>query len=89
LVTVNGKKFVPCEVGNKVLYVSESHVVLQCPEIQGWRQELLNNKWLHINEETTLRKTLAVKNVTEQEKIWYLCVQHFTSMGKLGEKKEN
>jgi hypothetical protein len=43
--------------------------LLQCPETQGWREELLNNKRLHINEETTLRKTLTVKNVTEQKKL--------------------
>jgi hypothetical protein len=52
LVIVNGKKFVPCEAGTKVMYVSESHVLLQCPETQRWREELLNSKWLRINEES-------------------------------------
>jgi len=77
LVIVNGKKFVPYAAGTKVMHVSESHVLVQCPATQEWREEILNNKWLHINEETTFRKTFTVKNVTEQEKNWYLCVQNY------------
>jgi hypothetical protein len=30
-----------------------------------WREEVLNNKLLHINEKISLRKILAVKNSNE------------------------
>ena len=38
---------------------SEYHLLLQCPEMQRWREELLNNKWTHIKEKITLREVLS------------------------------
>jgi hypothetical protein len=48
---------------------SESHLLLKCPETQRWREELLNNKYSHFNEEVALRKTVTVNRVTEQENL--------------------
>jgi hypothetical protein len=44
---------------------SESHIFLKCPERQKRREELLNSKSPHINEERAIRKILIVKNATE------------------------
>jgi hypothetical protein len=46
-----------------------SHLLLKCPEMQRWGDELLNNKWPHISEEIELRKTLTVKNATGQRNL--------------------
>jgi hypothetical protein len=40
---------------------------LKCPERNRWREEFLNRKRLHINEEIALRKTVTVNKVTEQK----------------------
>ena len=48
---------------------SESLLFLKCTETQRWRDEVLQSKWLHINEETTIRKVLTVKNATEQRNL--------------------
>jgi len=29
---------------------NKSHTMLKCPEMQRWKQELLNNKWPHTDE---------------------------------------
>jgi hypothetical protein len=39
---------------------------LKFPETQGWRRELLKNKWPHIDEEIALRKILTLKIFTQQ-----------------------
>jgi hypothetical protein len=36
---------------------------------QTWKQELLNNKWQHINEEIALSKIITAKNATEQRNL--------------------
>jgi hypothetical protein len=54
---------------HRVKYESESRLLLKCPEKQRWREELLNNKWPHINEGIALRKKLAVKNATEKRNL--------------------
>jgi len=38
---------------------SEYHLLLQCPEMQRWMEELLNIKWTHINEDIALREVLS------------------------------
>jgi hypothetical protein len=45
---------------------SESHVLLECPKRQRWREEILNNKRSHVKNEIALSKILTVKNATEQ-----------------------
>jgi hypothetical protein len=45
---------------------------LKCPKTQRYREEFLNRKWPQIREETALRKTLSVKNVTEQKRLGIL-----------------
>jgi hypothetical protein len=42
---------------------------LKCPGTQRWREELLQSKWLEINEEIAIRKILTVKNSIEQRKL--------------------
>jgi hypothetical protein len=34
----------------------ESHLLLKCPKLKRWREELLNSKWPHISEEIALRE---------------------------------
>jgi hypothetical protein len=46
---------------------SKSHLLLQCPETQRWREEFLKSIWPHINEEIAL--VLTVKNATEQRNL--------------------
>jgi hypothetical protein len=41
----------------------------KCPETHSCRDEPLNNKCPHTNEEIALRKILAVKNATEQRNL--------------------
>lgn len=48
---------------------SESHILLKCPERQRRREEILNRKSPHINEERAIRNILIVKNVTEQRNL--------------------
>jgi hypothetical protein len=45
---------------------SESHMLLICPEMQRWREELLRKKRQHVNYEISLRVILAVNKATEQ-----------------------
>jgi hypothetical protein len=49
-----------CERGRRLLCAkeSESHLLMKCTEMQRWREELLNSKWLHINEKMAVRKIL-------------------------------
>jgi hypothetical protein len=65
LVFVTDTKFVLCELGTEVLYISESHLWLKCPETWSWTEELLNSKWPPTNEEMAL----TVKNATEHRNL--------------------
>jgi hypothetical protein len=46
---------------------SEFHILLKCPERQKRRQELLNSKSPHINEERAIRKIPIVKMPLNRE----------------------
>jgi hypothetical protein len=38
---------------------------MYCPESQRWRKEILRGKWLHMNEESALRKILTGSKADE------------------------
>jgi hypothetical protein len=67
--------------GRCLLCIGESkfqsifHLLLKYPETQRWRRKLLYNKRSHINKEPALRKTLTVKNVTEQRQLGAISYQ--------------
>jgi hypothetical protein len=63
------------------MYVSESHVLLQCPETQRWREELLNNTLLHINEESG-RHSLSKISLNKENLISFCTI--FNVNGKTG-----
>jgi hypothetical protein len=50
-----------CARGERIL-----NVFLRCPEEKRWKEELLKNKWPHVNSEITLKKIFTVGNATKQ-----------------------
>jgi hypothetical protein len=38
------------------------HILLECPETNDWRTEMLCRRWLDINEEVAYRKMLSCTN---------------------------
>jgi hypothetical protein len=41
------------------------HALLQCNELQQWREQFLHNKWPYINEETAYKKITGYNKITE------------------------
>jgi hypothetical protein len=37
------------------------HILLECPETNDWRMEMLCKRWLDINEDIAYRKVLSCK----------------------------
>lgn len=49
------------------------HILLKCREIQRWREQLLNRKWLAMNEDTAFEKsyiTLRLQNCRIEENFY-------------------
>jgi hypothetical protein len=53
-------RFPPC-LGE----MEAKHIMLKCPETKKWREELVCNKWLNINEDIAYRKIIICNNVTK------------------------
>jgi hypothetical protein len=43
-------------------------IPLKCNETQRWRQQLLGNKWLHMNEEIAYTKIISCNKISELKK---------------------
>jgi hypothetical protein len=41
-----------------------NNILLECKEIKYWREKLIHDKWLNMNEEITYRKILKITNRT-------------------------
>jgi hypothetical protein len=61
---------------------------LKCLEQQRWQEELLNNRWPHINEEIAHRKSLVVRNDTEQRNLGSLAYNIKGKWGNQAKKAE-
>jgi hypothetical protein len=68
-----------CPLCNEVENVA--HMLLKCEEAQKRREQFLNNKWLHINEETACKNIISCKNITELKKR-YIFIQSERQVGK-------
>ena len=44
---------------------NDIHILLKYKETQKWREQFFNSKWLHINEELALKKTVSCAKITE------------------------
>jgi hypothetical protein len=38
------------------------HILLRCPEMRTWGEELITRKWLYMNEEVAYKKILMCTN---------------------------
>jgi len=49
--------------------------------MQSWIEKVQSSKWPHMNEDIALRKTLTVRNATEQT-LWHMRHRSRLEMGK-------
>jgi hypothetical protein len=65
------------EKGTCPLYLGKEdtkHILLECPETNDWRMEMLCKRWLDINEEIAYRKVLIyIKNYGK--KYWKIVIR--------------
>jgi hypothetical protein len=48
---------------------NEIHVFPDCKEMQRWRKQFLNEKWLHINDKTAHNKIISCSKIPEFKKL--------------------
>lgn len=66
---------------------NDIHILLKCKETWKWREQFFNNKWLHINEEMALKKTIIFAKSTELKIFFGKFLCKINVNGKTKEKK--
>jgi hypothetical protein len=51
------------------------HILLECPENNDWRMEMLCKRWLDINEKIVYRKVLSCTKKMTVKKYWKIFIQ--------------